>query len=204
MNLPVTLGLLGAGGLLVWAGIAKPEGGLWAEVGRVLDGAPTKLAAGPSPAQGAALAAAFLTGPTAGPSAGAGSAAGKAAALIGFARSQLGEPYRWGGTGPDAWDCSGLTQAAAASVGVELPRVAAAQQGAGAPVPGGLADALPGDFVFYGFPAYHCAIYLGGRRIIHAPYTGTVVREENVTGPGAVANVRRIVPARATGGVLPA
>ena len=51
-----------------------------------------------------------------------------------FAMAQIGEPYLWGGTGPDAWDCSGLMQGAWASQGVSIPRVTYTQANAGSPV----------------------------------------------------------------------
>lgn len=97
-----------------------------------------------------------------------------AAAAIATAKAQLGKPYVWGAAGPGSFDCSGLTMYAWASAGVSLPHNAAAQQGMGTPV--AQADLQPGDLVFFGSPAYHVGMYLGGGLMIHAPTSGDVVK----------------------------
>jgi cell wall-associated NlpC family hydrolase len=102
------------------------------------------------------------------------SAAKGAAGAIAAARAQLGKPYEWGASGPNAFDCSGLTAWAWGAVGVSLPHNAAAQQGMGTPV--NQANLEPGDLVFFGSPAYHVALYIGNGMIIHAPTTGDVVK----------------------------
>jgi peptidoglycan DL-endopeptidase CwlO len=102
-----------------------------------------------------------------------GPATGQASAAVQFAYAQLGKPYLYGGTGPGAYDCSGLTMESWAAAGVGLPRTAAAQQ---ASIPSvSIADLEPGDLVFFGVPAYHTAIYIGGGNIIQAPHTGASV-----------------------------
>jgi peptidoglycan DL-endopeptidase CwlO len=107
---------------------------------------------------------------------------------IAFARAQLGKPYQWGATGPDAYDCSGLTMMSYRSAGVFLPRTSAAQWGAG-PHPAGLADLQPGDLVFYAFdrldPAtiHHVGLYIGDGLMIEAPHTGEVVRTASINRP---------------------
>ncbi len=99
----------------------------------------------------------------------AGSARG--AALVQVAMAQVGKPYVWGGTGPDGFDCSGLTlYAARKALGVTLPRVAAEQFMSGVAVK---ADALqPGDLVFYANTyttgISHVGIYIGGGRWVSA------------------------------------
>ncbi|HTW18977.1 MAG TPA: NlpC/P60 family protein [Mycobacteriales bacterium] len=103
-----------------------------------------------------------------------GPASGRAAIAVRYAYAQLGKPYQWGGSGPGSFDCSGLTMRAWGAAGVALPHSAAGQQ---AMLPHVSVSALePGDLVFYGDPAYHTAIYIGGGRIIQAPHTGTVVQ----------------------------
>jgi cell wall-associated NlpC family hydrolase len=108
------------------------------------------------------------------------------AAAIEYAAGQLGIPYAWGGTGPGGFDCSGLVQAAYASAGVPLPRVAQDQFGAGPPAPAG-SPFEPGDLVFFGSGpggVDHVGIVVGAGIMIDAPYTGAVVRAE--TFPAAV------------------
>jgi cell wall-associated NlpC family hydrolase len=99
------------------------------------------------------------------------------------ATAYLGVPYRWGGDDPaTGLDCSGLVQRVFADLGIALPRVSADQARAGAEV-GSLADARPGDLVFWagrqGRPN-HIAIYAGGGQMIHAPRTGDVVRLDSL------------------------
>lgn len=106
-----------------------------------------------------------------------------AQAAIAFARAQLGEPYRWGASGPNAWDCSGLTAEAWAAGGKSLPHYSVAQYDASAPI--SASQLRPGDLVFWGEgndpgSIYHVALYVGNGRIIHAPRTGRPVTEESL------------------------
>lgn len=100
-------------------------------------------------------------------------AANNAAGLIGTAESCLGVPYVWGGTSMAGFDCSGLTSYVFAKSGIQLPRVASAQQNFATPV--ALNNAQPGDLVFWGSPAYHVGIYIGNGQYIHAAGSGQVV-----------------------------
>ncbi|MBE1485289.1 C40 family peptidase [Plantactinospora soyae] len=102
-------------------------------------------------------------------------AAGKA---VRFAYAQLGKGYRWGGSGPDGYDCSGLTSAAWAAAGVRLPHNAARQWRVVTQVSRAARQA--GDLVFYYRDLHHVAIYIGGGKIIHAPRTGTRIRIDRV------------------------
>jgi cell wall-associated NlpC family hydrolase len=102
----------------------------------------------------------------------------KAAKAIAFARAQVGKPYVWGAAGPGSYDCSGLTQAAWRAAGVTLPRATTDQVNAGTTVP--LADAQPGDLVFFHADSSHVGVYVGDGLMIHAPKPGTYVREESV------------------------
>jgi cell wall-associated NlpC family hydrolase len=100
--------------------------------------------------------------------------------VVGYAESQLGKPYVWGGASPSTgFDCSGLVMWAFAQVGVSLPHNAAAQFGYGSPV--SRANLQPGDLVFFDGLG-HVGIYVGGNTFIHAPHTGTVVQYQSLTG----------------------
>jgi cell wall-associated NlpC family hydrolase len=109
---------------------------------------------------------------------------GAAGRAVAFALAQLGKPYQWGATGPDSYDCSGLTQTAYADAGVSIPRVAAAQWYAGTHV--GMGELQVGDLVFFATnlsdpgTIHHVAIYIGGGRMVEAPFTGSVVRISSI------------------------
>lgn len=100
----------------------------------------------------------------------AGSGAAKKA--IAFAMNQLGDPYVYGGTGPNGWDCSGLVMKAYAAAGVSLPRVVGPQMSAGRRI--SASELAPGDLVAYPSMA-HIGIYLGGGKVVHAPRPGKSV-----------------------------
>ncbi|MFE6287521.1 NlpC/P60 family protein [Streptomyces sp. NPDC057877] len=102
----------------------------------------------------------------------------KAEKALAFARAQIGKPYVWGATGPDSYDCSGLTMGAWKAAGVTLPRTTYDQVNAGTTVP--LSSALPGDLVFFYDDVTHVGIYIGNGMMIHAPKPGTYVREESI------------------------
>jgi cell wall-associated NlpC family hydrolase len=91
----------------------------------------------------------------------------RAAAAVSYAYSKLGSPYVWGATGPGAFDCSGLVQAAYRSAGLSLPRTTYAQIGAGRRV--SRSELLPGDLVFFYSGISHVGIYVGNGQMIHAP-----------------------------------
>jgi len=106
-------------------------------------------------------------------------ASGKAKAAVSFALAQLGDPYVYGGTGPDGWDCSGLTQAAWGAAGVSLPRVVGPQVNAGTRIP--LSELKPGDLVAYSSMS-HIGMYLGNGQVIHAPRPGKTVEIVGLSG----------------------
>ncbi|MFD6172107.1 C40 family peptidase [Streptomyces coeruleorubidus] len=98
----------------------------------------------------------------------------RAAAAVSYAYQKLGSPYVWGATGPNAFDCSGLVQAAYRSAGVSLPRTTYSQIDAGRRV--SRSELLPGDLVFFYAGISHVGIYVGNGRMIHAPSPSAPVR----------------------------
>ncbi|MEU6193129.1 NlpC/P60 family protein [Streptomyces sp. NPDC047061] len=98
----------------------------------------------------------------------------RAAAAVAYAYSKLGSPYVWGATGPDAFDCSGLAQAAYRSAGVSIPRTTYAQIDAGRRV--SRSELQPGDLVFFYSGISHVGIYIGNGQMIHAPNPSAPVR----------------------------
>ncbi|MFI7340099.1 NlpC/P60 family protein [Streptomyces sp. NPDC050085] len=98
----------------------------------------------------------------------------RAQSAISFAYGALGKPYVWGATGPNAFDCSGLTQAAYRSAGVSLPRTTYAQINAGQRVP--KSQLQPGDLVFFYSGISHVGLYIGNGQMIHAPNPSAPVR----------------------------
>ncbi|MEW2807794.1 NlpC/P60 family protein [Streptomyces massasporeus] len=98
----------------------------------------------------------------------------RAAAAVSYAYQKLGSPYVWGATGPNAFDCSGLVQAAYRAGGVSLPRTTYSQIAAGRRV--SRSELLPGDLVFFYAGISHVGIYVGNGRMIHAPNPSAPVR----------------------------
>ncbi|MFB7506754.1 C40 family peptidase [Streptomyces broussonetiae] len=98
----------------------------------------------------------------------------RAAAAVAYAYAKLGSPYEWGATGPYAFDCSGLVQAAYRSAGISLPRTTYAQIDAGRRV--SRSELRPGDLVFFYSGVSHVGIYVGGGQMIHAPNPSAPVR----------------------------
>ncbi|WP_175410985.1 C40 family peptidase [Streptomyces sp. TRM64462] len=107
------------------------------------------------------------------------SPAGKAA--IEFATSQIGKPYVWGAEGPDAYDCSGLTQRAWGVAGTAIPRTSQEQWRLLPRV--AVKDMRPGDLIIYFADATHVAMYIGDGRMVHAPRPG---RNVTVAGAGSM------------------
>jgi cell wall-associated NlpC family hydrolase len=90
-----------------------------------------------------------------------------------FALAQLGKPYVYGGTGPAAFDCSGLAQQAWHAAGVSIPRTTQEQARTGTAVP--LAQAQLGDLVIFYPDASHVGIYAGQGKVVVAPHAGAVI-----------------------------
>ena len=116
---------------------------------------------------------------------------GGAATLVTLlALSHLGQPYVWGATGPNAFDCSGLVCYVYAQIGIRLPRVTFSQVQSGREV--SPVQLAPGDLVFFRHNA-HVGIYLGGGWFIHAPHTGDVVKVSPLSARTDLSACRRIL-----------
>jgi cell wall-associated NlpC family hydrolase len=117
-----------------------------------------------------------------------------ALAAMSAARTKLGVPYTWGATGPDTFDCSGLTGWAYRQAGLSLPRTSREQWYAGFHPP--LNQLAPGDLLFWATDLsdprtiHHVALYIGKGQMIHAPRTGDVVRVALVNTDGLIGAVR--------------
>lgn len=118
-------------------------------------------------------------------------------AAIAFATAQLGDSYAYGGSGPDSWDCSGLTKASYAAAGVYIGAHGATSQynylsGQGRLVP--FSQIQRGDLIFYssdGYTKYHTALYIGNGQMIEAQYEGVPVKISNVRYYDLVSYVAR-------------
>jgi cell wall-associated NlpC family hydrolase len=97
-----------------------------------------------------------------------------------FACRQAGKPYIWDAAGPNSYDCSGLTMAAWATVGVYLPHNAYAQAHSMNLV--SRANLQIGDLVFYYSDIHHVTIYVGDGHVMSAPQPGDVVRMMDIGG----------------------
>ena len=117
----------------------------------------------------------------------------KVAAKI--AKKQLGDPYVYGATGPNSFDCSGFTGYAYAHAGLRLPRTSSQQAAAVRRI--SRSNLQRGDLIFFhsGGSVYHVAMYWGrkgGQRIIlHSPNTGSNVRFDNIWTNSWFAGTRR-------------
>jgi cell wall-associated NlpC family hydrolase len=114
------------------------------------------------------------------------SVSGGAGAAVGYAQAQVGKPYCYAGTGPDCYDCSGLTMMAWRQGGISLPHFSGAQAQSGPHVP--LDQLQPGDLVTTSSWGAHVGIWVGGG-YVHATHTGDFVRY--VPGLGSVVDAVR-------------
>jgi len=103
--------------------------------------------------------------------------------MIDSATSMIGQPYRFGGSQPGGFDCSGLVFYAAANAGIQLPRTAAEQLESGSNVE--RAQLQPGDLVFMHLSGkeLHVAIALDRQLFVHAPSSGGRVRVDSLLAP---------------------
>ena len=119
-------------------------------------------------------------------------APGQAAQVaVDTAMAQIGDPYVWAAAGPDAFDCSGLTQYAYAAAGVSLPHSSSMQSQMGTPVSRG--ELQPGDLLFFYSPVSHVGMYIGNGQMVHASTSGTPVQVASVDSMGSFTGGRRVV-----------
>ena len=97
--------------------------------------------------------------------------------VVSAAQSQIGKPYVWGATGPNAYDCSGLVQYAYSQAGKNVGRTTYQQAGAGQHI--SVSQAQPGDILMWG--DYHDAIYVGNNQYVHAPQPGQNVTQASIS-----------------------
>jgi peptidoglycan DL-endopeptidase CwlO len=105
-----------------------------------------------------------------------------AAVAVRTALAQVGDPYVWASSGPDGFDCSGLTSYAYSAAGVALPHSSRSQSALGVDV--ARADLQPGDLVFFYSPISHVGIYIGNGMMVHARTFGQPVAVTTVDQRG--------------------
>ena len=105
---------------------------------------------------------------------------GKAASV---ALQQVGKPYRYGGSSPNGFDCSGLIHYSYARVGQAVPRTTGQLWKSMTPVPESQMRA--GDLLFFSIDGKmaHVGMYLGKRQFVHAPQSGRSVEVRSLESP---------------------
>ncbi len=151
------------------------------EVARAHGGEPVAVA----PAPRGAVAPSGVAAPS-----GAVAPSGAAQVAVDTALAQVGDAYVWGAGGPDAFDCSGLTQYAYSAAGVSLPHSSRSQSTMGTPVSVG--DLQPGDLLFYYSPTSHVAMYIGNGQMVHASTSSKPVMVVNFNSMSGFTHARRI------------
>ena len=147
----------------------------------------------------ASAAAAAGLGGTSSASTATGAATASEGAVVAQAEKYLGVPYLWGGTDPaKGLDCSGFTQLIYKNLGIDLPRTSSQQATSGQAV-ASLADARPGDLLFFDHSSSragidHVGVYVGNGKMIAAPQAGEVVKVQDVGSPTVI---RRVLPQQA-------
>jgi len=124
---------------------------------------------------------------------------GAAGQILAYAEAQLGKPYLYGATGPDAFDCSGLAMMAYRAAQIVIPRTSQAQWDWGQQIPA--SQVQPGDLVFFagsdGTPAApgHVGIVLdpAAHTMVDAYATGYAVEEDTYGLPDSKAGLSAVV-----------
>ena len=123
-------------------------------------------------------------------SASATAVSGAAQTAVNTALAQVGDRYVYGATGPNSFDCSGLTTFSYKAAGVSLPRTSKAQSGFGAPV--SKANLQPGDLVFFYSPVSHVGMYIGNGQMVHASTAGKPVAVVSLDSMPSYSGARRV------------
>ncbi|WP_371787093.1 C40 family peptidase [Streptomyces albidoflavus] len=116
-------------------------------------------------------------------------ASNRGAAALAAAKSKVGTPYVWGATGPNSFDCSGLTSWAFAQAGYTIPRMSQDQANAGTRI-GSQSALKPGDLVIFYSDLHHVGFYAGNGQVLHAPKPGANVRYESINNMPYMFGVR--------------
>ena len=101
--------------------------------------------------------------------------------MVERAAAMLGQPYRYGGSAPGGFDCSGLATYAAAGAGIQLPRTTQDQLRTGVAVPREELKAADLVFMRLTHKELHVGIAIDGTRFIHAPSSGGYVRIDSLS-----------------------
>jgi cell wall-associated NlpC family hydrolase len=164
-----SVGIVAAGGVLVYSAVYDPPGGPVAVLGDLLRGrAPT---AGTQRRANIGV----IGGSQAGPKTGSGAGSAQGRQVVEAAKSYIGVPYRWAGASRSGVDCSGLVMLAYRTIGIQLPHLANTQMRRGRIIPA--SAARPGDLVGWPSPAHysHIGILVDSGHTIEAQTTGTRV-----------------------------
>lgn len=104
------------------------------------------------------------------------------AKLVAEAKKHLGKKYVWGATGPNTFDCSGLTQYCHKKLGISIPRTSLAQSNSGKSV--SKSNLQMGDLIFWKTTSAkvgHVGMYVGNGQFIHAPNSRSVVKIDSLS-----------------------